>query len=320
MKPPYEITPIILNLISSISEKVGEINATHLIKPQTELRKKNKIRTIQSSLEIEGNTLTVEQITALLNNKRVIAPAKDILEVENAIIVYDNIRILKTNSVKDFKQAHKTLMKGLIENPGNFRSTEVGVVKGSKVQHLAPSGSMVNGLMNDLFSYLKNTKELHLIKSCVFHYELEFIHPFIDGNGRMGRLWQTAILMQYNPIFEFIPIESIIKERQDQYYQSLGHSDKTGQATPFIEFMLDVISDALSEVLLKQRPNLTAKDRLAIFKDEIGTNEFSRKEYMNHYKEISSATASRDLSLGVNEKTLSKIGDKRLTRYKYNDA
>lgn len=318
MKPPYKITPTILKLVSSIAQKVGEINATHLIKPQTELRKKNKIQTIQSSLEIEGNTLTIDQITALLNNKKVIAPAKDILEVENAIKVYDSIRKLNPNSIKDFIKAHKSLMSGLTEYAGTFRLTEVGVVKGSKVQHLAPPGAMVNGLMNDLFSYLKNTEELHLIKSCVFHYELEFIHPFIDGNGRMGRLWQTVILMQYNSIFEFIPIESIIKERQEKYYHSLGLSDKSGQATPFIEFMLNVISDALSDVLLLQRPALNATDRLAIFKEEVGENEFSRKEYMVQFKEISTATASRDLSLGVSKNILSKVGDKRLTKYKYN--
>tara|TARA_A100000171_G_C2139197_1_gene153205 strand:- start:183 stop:1139 length:957 start_codon:yes stop_codon:yes gene_type:complete len=318
MKPPYEITNLILTLISSISERIGEINASHLIKPQTELRKRNKIKTIQSSLEIEGNTLTVEQITALLDNKRVIAPAKDITEVKNAITVYDSIQAYKFDSISDFKKAHKTLMYNLIDSAGEFRKTGVGVVKGSKVQHLAPPGPIVNGLMNELFKYLKQNDDIPLIKSCVFHYELEFIHPFVDGNGRMGRLWQTLILTQHNPLFEFIPVETIIKEKQDQYYLSLNKSDKLGQATPFIEFMLSVIHDALAIVLDSQRPSLSNHDRLMIFKEKFTRSEFSRIEYLKYFKEISSATASRDLKLAVEKGILLKHGDKRLTKYKFN--
>lgn len=318
MKPPYEITPSILKLVSSISEQIGEIKATHLIKPQTELRKKNKIRTIQSSLEIEGNTLTLEQITALLENKRVIAPEKDILEVKNAIKVYDDITSFEPASIKDFKRAHLTLMKGLIEKPGEFRNTEVGVVKGSKVQHLAPPGAMVTALMTDLFNYLKQNEEIPLIKSCVFHYELEFIHPFTDGNGRMGRLWQTIILMKYNAVFEYLPVEIIIKEKQKEYYKALSQSDKSGQATPFIDFMLGVIYDALQLVLNSQRPALSNNDRLMIFKETHKNFEFSRQDYLKCFKEISSATASRDLKFAVDEGILQKSGDKRMTRYNFN--
>ncbi|MFT6865752.1 MAG: Fic family protein [Cyclobacteriaceae bacterium] len=318
MNPPYEITPAILKLVSSISEQLGIIKATHLIKPQTELRKKNTIKTIQSSLEIEGNTLTVEQITALVDNKRVMAPAKDIQEVKNAIQVYDNIKNYKLDSVKDFKKAHLALMKHLIDSPGEFRKTEVGVVKGSRVQHLAPPGEMVNGLMTDLFKYLKQNDEIPLIKSCVFHYELEFIHPFIDGNGRMGRLWQTIILMNYNFVFQYLPIEWIIKERQDQYYKSLSISDKTGQATPFVEFMLQVINEALEIALNSQRPALSKNDRLMIFKESNKNSEFSRQDYLKHFKEISSATGSRDLKFAVEEGIIQKSGYKRMTKYNYN--
>src|SRR5690606_13400412 len=191
MKPPYIITSEILELVTSISERIGEINATHLYKPTTELRKKNRIKTIQSSLEIEGNTLTEVQITALLENKRVIAPKKDILEVQNAIKVYDKLNEFNPYQLKDLEKAHLVLMKGLIDNAGKLRTTNVGIVKGSKANHVAPNGTMVKGLMKDLFAYLKKDKDLILIKSCVFHYEFEFIHPFNDGNGRMGRLWQT---------------------------------------------------------------------------------------------------------------------------------
>ena len=237
MKPPYTITDKILSLVASISEKIGEINATHLYKPATELRKKNRIKTIQSSLEIEGNTLTEEQITALLENKRVIAPKKDILEVQNAIKVYEQLDTLNPYQLKDLEKAHSVLMNGLIDKAGKLRTTNVGIVKGSKVEHVAPSGAMVNGLMKELFNYLKKDKDLILIKSCVFHYEFEFIHPFIDGNGRMGRLWQTLILMHQYPVFEYLPVESLIKQKQNEYYSKLSESDKKGNSTPFIEFM-----------------------------------------------------------------------------------
>ena len=317
MKPPYQITDKILNLIVSISEKLGEVNANHLHKPPTELRKKNRIKTIQSSLEIEGNTLTEEQITALLNHKRVLAPQKDILEVQNAIRVYEKLKEFNSNSLKDLQEAQSILMHGLIEGSGKFRTKNVGIVKGSKVEHLAPGGAMVNGLMKDLFTYLKTDSEVLLIKSCVFHYEFEFIHPFLDGNGRMGRLWQTLILMQKYPVFEYLPVESLIKENQNNYYKALGASDKLGESTPFVEFMLTLILQALNNLLASQNVNLTAPDRIELFKDFIGLKSFSRKDYLLSYKLISQATASRDLKWAVDNQLLEKLGDKRNTKYKY---
>ena len=317
MKPPYQITDKILNLIVSISEKLGEVNANHLHKPPTELRKKNRIKTIQSSLEIEGNTLTEEQITALLNHKRVLAPQKDILEVQNAIRVYEKLKEFNSNSLKDLQEAQSILMHGLIEGSGKFRTKNVGIVKGSKVEHLAPGGAMVNGLMKDLFTYLKTDKEVLLIKSCVFHYEFEFIHPFLDGNGRMGRLWQTLILMQKYPVFEYLPVESLIKENQNNYYKALGASDKLGESTPFVEFMLTLILQALNNLLASQNVNLTAPDRIELFKDFIGLKSFSRKDYLLSYKLISQATASRDLKWAVDNQLLEKLGDKRNTKYMY---
>ena len=317
MKPPYQITDKILNLIVSISEKLGEVNANHLHKPPTELRKKNRIKTIQSSLEIEGNTLTEEQITALLNHKRVLAPQKDILEVQNAIRVYEKLKEFNSNSLKDLQEAQSILMHGLIEGSGKFRTKNVGIVKGSKVEHLAPGGAMVNGLMKDLFTYLKTDSEVLLIKSCVFHYEFEFIHPFLDGNGRMGRLWQTLILMQKYPVFEYLPVESLIKENQNNYYKALGASDKLGESTPFVEFMLTLILQALNNLLASQNVNLTAPDRIELFKDFIRLKSFSRKDYLLSYKLISQATASRDLKWAVDNQLLEKLGDKRNTKYMY---
>lgn len=317
MKPPYTITDKIVAIVASISEKIGEINATHLYKPSTELRKKNRIKTIQSSLEIEGNTLTEEQITALLENKRVIAPQKDILEVQNAIKVYEQLHVFNPNKMQDLVKAHAILMNGLIENAGKLRTGNVGIVKGSKVEHIAPNGSMVNGLMKDLFEYLKKDNELILIKSCVFHYEFEFIHPFQDGNGRMGRLWQTLILMQQYPVFEFLPIESIIKQKQSDYYNKLSESDKKGNSTPFIEFMLEIISESLDELLQSQSVTHNTEDRIRLFASKIGMNRFSRKDYMQHFKNISAPTASRDLKWAVEQNHLIRFGELRLTEYQF---
>jgi Fic family protein len=306
-------------LVASISEKIGEINANHLYKPTTELRKKNQIKTIQSSLEIEGNTLTEEQITALLENKRVIAPAKDILEVQNAIKIYDDLKIFDPKKIKDLQLAHSILMKDLVSSAGKFRTTNVGIVKGSQVEHLAPGGSMVKGLMNDLFIYLKNDNDLILIKSCVFHYEFEFIHPFIDGNGRMGRLWQTLILMQQYPVFEYLPVESLIKQNQQEYYNKLSESDKMGQSTPFIEFMLGIILESLKHVLQSQNINLSTKDRIFLCKEKMGDKKFSRKDYLQNFKNISAPTASRDLKWAVDENILIKSGEQRLTEYQFKE-
>lgn len=289
----------------------------HLYKPPTELRKKNRIKTIQSSLEIEGNTLTEEQITALLENKRVLAPKKDIFEVQNAIKVYEQLHKLNPNKLKDLEKAHGILMKGLIDAAGKLRTKNVGIVKGSKVEHIAPSGIMVKGLMNDLLTYLKKDEDVILIKSCVFHYEFEFIHPFIDGNGRMGRLWQTLILMQEYPVFEYLPIESLIKENQAEYYNVLSQSDKLGSSTPFIEFMLGIILKSLENLLKTQNTTLTTENRIELYKDVIGSNEFSRKDYLYNFKGISQATASRDFKWAVGQKILTKKGDKRLTKYLY---
>lgn len=317
MKPPYTITYKILALVASISEKIGEINASHLYKPATELRKKNRIKTIQSSLEIEGNTLTEEQITALLENKRVIAPQKDILEVQNAIKVYQQLNQFNPYQLKDLVKAHAVLMSGLIDNPGKLRTTNVGIVKGSKVEHIAPSGTMINGLMKDLFDYLKKDNDLILIKSCVFHYEFEFIHPFTDGNGRMGRLWQTLILMQQYPVFEYLPVETLIKQKQTEYYNKLSESDKKGNSTPFVEFMLGIILESLNGLLQTQSVTLHTEDRISLFKEKIGKNKFTRKDYMQSFKNISAPTASRDLKWAVEQDLLHKFGTLRLTEYQF---
>jgi len=323
MNPPYEITPEILRLITSISEKIGEVNANYLNKPSTLFRKQNRIKTIHSSLKIEGNTLNVEQITALLENKRVIGPKKDIKEVLNAIDIYENIEKYNPLNEKSFLKAHKDLMSNLIEDAGKYRTQGVGIVKGTKVEHLAPPYENVKYLMKDLFKYLKNPNELELIKSCVFHYEMEFIHPFLDGNGRMGRLWQTLILMEKHPVFEYLPFETLISKDQEKYYKALSESDKSGKSTKFIEYMLKIIDISISELLNFNNRTLNEKDRLEYF-SSLNKLEFTRKDYMDVFKDISSATASRDLKKGVELNLFEKIGKMNKTRYKlitgYNNA
>ena len=315
MNPPYEISPGILRSIRSISEKIGEVNANHLSKQSPQLRKQNRIKTIHSSLQIEGNTLTEEQITALLDNKRVVGPPKDVTEVLNAIQVYEKLNSYDCISEKSFLSAHRQLMTGLISEPGKYRKQGVGIVKGKKLEHLAPPHKNVPFLMKDLFNYLKRSNELTLIKSCVFHYEMVYIHPFLDGNGRMGRLWQTLILRSEYPIFEFLPFETLISKTQKEYYKVLSLCDKLGNSTLFIEYMLGVIDRSLEGLLNYNHRILKDIDRLEHF-ITLGMKSFTRKDYMNVYKDLSSATASRDLKKGIELQMFKSTGQKNKTRYR----
>ena len=314
MNPPYDITSRILKLVTSISEKLGEVNANYLNKQSPQLRKQNRIKTIHSSLQIEGNTITEVQITALIENKRIIGPKKDVLEVLNAIKVYENLNSYKFNSEGSFLKAHSELMNGLIENAGKYRKQTVGIVKGTKIEHIAPPFENVPYQMKDLFKYLKDADELTLIKSCVFHYEMEFIHPFLDGNGRMGRIWQTLILMNEYPIFEFLPFETLISQTQELYYKSLSLSDKAGKSTFFIEYMLDVINKSLENLLNYNNRILKEIDRLEYF-NKLGVKEFVRKDYMNVFKDLSTATASRDLKKGLELQLFESNGNFSKTTY-----
>jgi len=315
MKPPYSITSGIMKEISSISEKLGEVKAKYLNRPSPNLRKQNRIKTIHSSLKIEGNTLTKEQITAIIENKRVIGPQNEIQEVTNAIRVYDNLQTFNPLSQKSFLVAHKLLMEELIEKPGKYRTENAGILHGSRVAHLAPSPGLVRSLMKDLFTYLKTGDELTLVKSCVFHYEMEFIHPFADGNGRMGRLWQTLILMKEFPVFEYLPYETMIQQTQDDYYRALSASDKLGNSTDFVHYMLHVINSSLGELLDFNSRTLKVTDRIEYFMT-MDIREFSRKNYMNVFKDISTATASRDLKYGVESGFFKKTGTKNKTIYR----
>jgi Fic family protein len=312
----YNGTPQIINLSTEIGRLLGVVDATHLRKPRTELRKKNRVKTIRASLAIEGNTMTEAQITAMLDNKRVIGPAKDIKEVENAIQVYDKLSDFDPFSKTSYLAAHQMLMTGLVEMPGQFRTGSVGVVQGSRIAHLAPPGWNVDNLMTHLFDYLRYGEDHLLIKSCVFHYEMEFIHPFLDGNGRMGRLWQTVILMAVNPVFEYLPVEQEIKKSQQEYYEVLSQCDKEGLATKFVEYSLAKIQLSLAELVDTQRDNFTDKDRLIYFLEQIQIPEFTRKDYLGVFPKISTATATRDLQKGVEEGILIQTGTGRVTHYR----
>ena len=314
MQPPYQLTPEILRLIARISETLGKIQALKLDRPAPRLRKENRIKTIQSSLGIEGNTLSVDQVTALLENKRVVAPKKDLLEVQNAIRVYAQLAFFDPHSISSFLNAHAMLMHQLTPDAGSLRSNEVGIMAGNSLAHMAPPATRVPQLMEDLFAYVKDSPELPLIKSCVFHYELEFIHPFSDGNGRMGRLWQTLLLMQEHPVFAFVPLETGIQQRQGDYYLALSQSDKAGNSTPFLAYMLEVILESLLELLAVQAPPPDTEARMRYFLESI-TAPFARKDYLRVFPNLSSATASRDLKWAVDQHWIEKKGDKAKTIY-----
>lgn len=311
----YEGTPKIINLSTEIGKLLGIVDSTYLRKPKTSLRKANRIKSIQSSLAIEGNSLSIDQVSTILENKRVIGPSKDILEVKNAIRTYEKIEEFNAFDQDSYLKAHGMLMKGLIDNPGKYRTKGVGIFKGEEVTHMAPPAWNVHNLMTNLFEYLKNGDDNLIIKSCVFHYEMEFIHPFMDGNGRMGRFWQTIILMNENPVFEFLPIEAQIKQSQDLYYSTLAQSDREGISTKFVEFMLSVIKESLGELVIDQRKTLSDIERIEYFTEHSEIKEFTRKDYLKMFKNISTATATRDLRKGVEMEYFGKIGDNRTTRY-----
>jgi len=313
MEQPHSITPKILSLIEEISKNLGKMDGLGLFKIAPELRKLNKIRTIYSTLAIEGNRLTKEQITGIINNKPVVGPKNEIIEVQNALEVYHYFDNLNPLSEASFKRAHKMLMKGLIKREaGKYRSQNVGVGN-----HIAPAYHLVPAHMKNLFSSLKKSKEPWLIKSCIFHYENEFVHPFIDGNGRMGRLWQTLLLCKINPIFECIPIENFVKDSQQKYYDVLSECDRKGESTTFIEYMLAIIKTGLDEFLLNKSKPLTSEDRLILAKEKLAGKAFSRADYMKLYINVSAPTATRDLRLGVKNKMLKRIGYDRTSKYVY---
>lgn len=248
--PPYDITEEMLELASEITENLGRLSNISDLEKLPRLRRVNRIKSIQSSLAIENNTLSLEQVTDVIDGKHVLGPKSDIVAVKNAFDVYKKLPEFDPFSLDDLKKAHGIMMNGLLLDAGELRSSSVGVFnEQGKVIHVAPPQEMVPDLMIQLFDWLKNSKVHMLIRSSVFHYEFEFIHPFGDGNGRTGRLWQTALLASWKPIFEWVPIESIIKDNQEEYYKAIGLSTSEGKSNKFILFMLGVIKKAVEEIV-----------------------------------------------------------------------
>ncbi|MFL0299190.1 Fic family protein [Aquirufa novilacunae] len=315
MKPPYTISPSILNLVASISLKIGEASAHYLDKKSPQLRKANRIKTIQATLGIEGNTLNESQVQAIDEGKLLLGFERDQKEVQNAIALYARWDEFDPSKRASFLNAHLLLMQGLVTNPGEYRNRSVGITKGKTLTHIAPPAERVSYLMDDLFDYVARDPDPLLIKSCVFHYELEFIHPFLDGNGRMGRFWQSLLLSKSHPIFEFLPFETIIAASQSAYYQALAKSDACAQSTPFIEYMLGVLDQSLANLLNTTNVVLSETERIEYF-IFIGMKDFSRKDYQRVFKNLSTATASRDLKKGVELALFSTYGERNATRYR----
>lgn len=248
-KPPYTITSKMLDFISDIMRLVGKLANIGDLDNKPRLRRANKINSIYSSLAIENNALTIKQVTDIINGKLVIGPKRDIIEVKNAIKVYDDILNINPYDLDDLLKYHGIMMQSLVDDSGKFRFGQEGVFDGDKVIFMAPPADRVPALMHDLFDYLNYYDENIFIKSCVFHYEFEFIHPFSDGNGRMGRLFQTCLLASKEKIFIHLPVESIIKERQQAYYKAIADSNQAGNSNIFIEFMLDSIFETLTRIV-----------------------------------------------------------------------
>ena len=248
--PPYEITDEMLNLVTQIMENLGKLNSVNEFEKLPRLRRVNRIKTIQSSLAIENNTLSIEQVTDVIDGKRIIGPKEDIVAVQNANLAYKEIKNINPYEINDLLRIHGIMMKGLVEEAGQIRTGQVGVFnEQGKVIHLAPPAEFVPSQLEQLFNWLKTSSANMLIKSSVFHYEFEFLHPFRDGNGRMGRLWQTALLSSWKPIFAWIPIESIIKDNQEEYYNAITLSTSQAKSNIFILFMLNVINKAVQDIL-----------------------------------------------------------------------
>ena len=306
-EPPFKITSQIIGLISQISEAVGEINSLENSPRHLELRKENRIKTIHSSLAIENNSLSLEQITAIIEGKRVLGSPNEIQEVKNALQAYELLLTLNPYEEKDLLKAHKLMMADLVERNGKYRKDGVGIFDGNQVVHLAPPADRVPFLMSDLFEWLKNSDVHPLIKSCVFHYEFEFIHPFQDGNGRMGRLWQTVILKEWKSVFAWLPIETLIKENQVEYYNALNSSDSDANSTNFTVFMLQTILRTIIEIIETEK-KITLKITVKITANQKKILEAIKQNPFVTQEELSSIVGIAKLNINKNMKKLQEQG------------
>lgn len=322
-KPPFEITKSILDKITAIAELVGHTDAAGTLSANPTLRRSNRIRTIYSSLAIEQNTLSLEQVTAVVNGKRVIAPPKDIAEVKNAYEIYDRLDSLNPYSVEDLLNAHGVMTRDLVAESGCFRSGSVGVVDSDgRVLHFGTLPTYVPQLVGELVDWVRDSDYPMLLKSCVFHYELELIHPFADGNGRIGRLWHTLLLSKWKPFFAWLPVESIIHDRQQEYYNAINRSNAEGESTAFIEFMLSAIQEALEEAVSTEAPHKrtgTEAQRWREIEVFLRENDTISNADVRELLQVSAATANRILAKLVSDGKLQKLRLGRTWAYKVPD-
>jgi Fic family protein len=316
--PPYRLTGEIVSLVAAIAERLGRLSATSEHGLDLRLRRINRIRTVTGSLAIEGNTLSESQITALLNGKTVLAPPRDVLEARNALAVYEQLPRWNGLQEADLLAAHQLLMNGLLDHPGQYRSGGVGVLAGQQVLHMAPPASRVPQLMGQLFDWLKNSAEHPLIASSVFHYEFEFIHPFADGNGRMGRLWQTLLLSHWQPDFAWLPVESLVHQQQDAYYRAIHDSTAGTDSAPFISFMLGCIQQALYAITPQEAPQVTPQVEvlLGVLAGEMSRQEIQAALGLSDRENFRKSHLLPALAAGLVEMTLPDKPNSRHQRYR----
>lgn len=322
-RPPFHMTDRITNLTAAICELLGQIKILSNGKFSPYLRKENRIRTIHSSLAIEHNSLSLEQVTAIIDGKRILGNPVEIKEVKNAYTTYEMMLTLDPFSVDDLLKAHEAMMKELISENGRFRSGGVGVFNGKALVHMAPPANMVPGQIQDLFSWYKASEIHPLIRSAIFHYEFEFIHPFADGNGRMGRMWHSLLLGRWNEIFYWLPVEDLIRSRQEEYYKALGKSDRDADSSAFVEFLLQVILDTLQNTTVvgndeveEQKDPLVDTLREAIGKDTLSATEIMKRLGLSHRPTFRQNYLNPALSHGVIEMTIPEKPNSRNQKYR----
>ena len=322
-QPPFHMTDKITNLTAAICELLGQIKILSRGNLAPHLRKENRIRTIHSSLSIEHNSLTLEQVTAIIDGRRILGNPVEIQEVKSAYTAYEMMLTLDPYSVDDLLKAYKAMMNELISENGRFRSGGVGVFNGKVLVHMAPPANMVPGQIQDLFTWYK-TAEIHpLIRSSIFHYEFEFIHPFADGNGRMGRMWHSLLLGRWNEIFYWLPVEDLIRLRQEEYYNALGKSDTDADSCAFVEFLLQVIMDTLQNTTVvgnddveEQKDPLVDKLREAIGNDVLSTSEIMKRLGLSHRPTFRQNYLNPALSNGIVEMTIPDKPNSRNQKYR----
>ena len=301
-QPPFQITNKIIDDIAEISELTGRLSVHDNLSGNPNLRRTNRIRTIHGSLAIEQNTLSLEQVTAVLNDKHVLAPPKDIAEVKNAYEIYERLDELDPYSVDDLLTAHGIMTRELVEESGMFRTRPVGVVdQEGRVLHFGTLPQYVPDLVMELLDWAKHSDLHMLIRSCVFHYELELIHPFADGNGRVGRLWHTLLLSKWNSVFAWLPVESIIHDHQQEYYDAINASNDVGESTAFIEFVLSVIKASLIDAIHTSDAMSAGKmDKKTLrwqkIEQFLQTHEYIMNADVRELCGVSAATANRVLA------------------------